>query len=223
MNIAIDGPAGAGKSSIAKGLAKTLNMQYIDTGAMYRALACKAMEKQIALDDEQSLSDLIAQSEIALHYDEEGQQRLIMDGEDYSEKIRTPEVSTGASKVSVFPAVRAALVAKQKELAKTNSVVMDGRDIGTVVLPDAEYKFFVTAKPIVRAERRMKEWHGKGIKVTQSLAEIERDIVERDEQDMKRKSSPLKAADDAIWIDTSDMNLEEVLAKILLIIQKKEG
>ena len=211
-NIAIDGPAGAGKSSIAKLVAKKLGIVYVDTGAMYRAMALACLENGTALEDEAAVSEVIGKVSIEIRY-EDGTQLVILDGKDVSTTIREERVGNGASTIARYTAVRERLVALQRELAKKQDVIMDGRDIGTVVLPDASCKIFLTASSRVRAERRYKELIEKG--QTCDLDAIEKDIIARDEQDMNREVSPLRQAEDAILVDTSDMTIDEVVARIL--------
>lgn len=210
-NIAIDGPAGAGKSSIAKLVAKEMGIFYVDTGAMYRAMALACLDAGIDTDDEAAVSEKIGQVSIEIRY-EGGTQLVILDGSDVSKIIREERVGKGASAIARYTAVRERLVALQRELAAKQDVIMDGRDIGTVVLPDASLKIFLTASSRVRAQRRCLELQEKG--ETCDLDEIEADIIARDEQDMNRAVSPLKQAEDAILVDTSDMTIEEVVARI---------
>lgn len=215
MNIAIDGPAGAGKSSVAKAIAKTLRMVYVDTGAMYRAVAFAANERGIDMQDEVALLDMIADLDISLSYDEEQGQHIVLQGQDVTDIIRSDRISQMASRISVHDGVRRAMVRIQQEMAERQDVVMDGRDIGTVVLPNATYKFFITADAAERAKRRMNEWNEKGMSVSQSLEEVKRGIEERDYIDSHRAVSPLKQAEDAILIDTSRMELDEVIRAVL--------
>lgn len=210
-NIAIDGPAGAGKSSIAKLVAKEMGIVYVDTGAMYRAMALSCLDAGLDLEDEAAVSENIGRVAIEIRYDN-GTQLVILDGKDVSTTIREERVGKGASTIARYAAVRERLVALQRELAAKQDVIMDGRDIGTVVLPNASLKIFLTASSRVRAQRRYLELQEKG--ETCDLDEIEKDIIARDEQDMNRAVSPLKQADDAILVDTSDMTIEEVVAKI---------
>ena len=205
IRIAIDGPAGAGKSTMAKLLAKDLGIDYVDTGAMYRAIALKLVRTNTDYNDADALASMLAETDVDL----DGS-RVLLDGEDVSGFIRTPEVSMMASKSSAVLAIREKLVALQRAIGHKKSVVMDGRDIATNVLTDAEYKFYLTASAKVRAERRALELREKGMDV--DLAEIEKDIIQRDYQDMNREHNPLKKADEAIEIDSSDMTIEEVVA-----------
>lgn len=209
INIAIDGPGAAGKSTIAKCLAKKLNYVHLDTGAMYRSTAYKALQNQISLEDEAAVCKMLENTKIQLATDGS----IFLDGEDVSDKIRTNEISLAASLVSKLANVRRMLVERQQEMAKEKGFIMDGRDIGTVVLKDAEVKIYMTATPMARAKRRYDQNIAKNIP-TGSIEEIAREIAERDLQDMTRENSPLKKADDAIEIDTSDMSIEEVTERI---------
>lgn len=212
VRIAIDGPSGAGKSTIAKRIAKLLGIDYIDTGAMYRAIGYKILQKQIGLDDKEVLRQLLVQTEIDFT---DG--NIVLDGEIVNDKIRTPEISKMASDCSALPEVREKLVALQKKMGQVKSVVMDGRDIGTNVLTDAEYKFFMTASATERAKRRWLELKEKG--ETADLAQVEADIAQRDHNDSTRALNPLKKAEDAIELDTTGMTVEEVVQKILEAIK----
>ena len=205
INIAIDGPGAAGKSTIAKCLAKKLNYVHLDTGAMYRSTAYKALQNHICLEDEEAVCKMLEHTKIQLLIDGS----ILLDGEDVSDKIRTNEISLAASLVSKLANVRRMLVERQQEMAKEKGFIMDGRDIGTVVLKDAEVKIYMTATPMARAKRRYDQNIAKNIP-TGSIEEIAREIAERDLQDMTRENSPLKKADDAVEIDTSDMSIEEV-------------
>lgn len=205
INIAIDGPGAAGKSTIAKCLAKKLNYVHLDTGAMYRSTAYKALQNHISLEDEEAVCKMLENTKIQLATDGS----IFLDGEDVSDKIRTNEISLAASLVSKLANVRRMLVERQQEMAKEKGFIMDGRDIGTVVLKDAEVKIYMTATPMARAKRRYDQNIAKNIP-TGSIEEIAREIAERDLQDMTRENSPLKKADDAVEIDTSDMSIDEV-------------
>ena len=209
INIAIDGPGAAGKSTIAKCLAKKLNYVHLDTGAMYRSTAYKALQNHISLEDEEAVCKMLENTKIQLATDGS----IFLDGEDVSDKIRTNEMSLAASLVSKLAKVRRMLVERQQEMAKEKGFIMDGRDIGTVVLTDAEVKIYMTASPMARAKRRYDQNIAKNIP-TGSIEEIAKEIAERDLQDMSRENSPLKKADDAIEIDTSDMSIEEVTERI---------
>jgi cytidylate kinase len=219
FKVAIDGPSGAGKSTIAKTAAQILGFVYIDTGAMYRtaALACLKENINIKESPEQAI-EIVNNISIDIDYIE-GEQRIFLNGADVSHKIRTPEVSMGASDVSAIGAVREKLVSLQRELAGTKNVIMDGRDIGTHVLPDADVKIFLTASSKVRAERRFKELLEKGTKV--SYDDVLSDIIKRDRQDETREVSPLKKAEDAVLADTSELTLDESIKLVLDIINKK--
>jgi cytidylate kinase len=214
IKIAIDGPAGAGKGTVSKKLAKLLNYTYIDTGAMYRAITYKALQKGIKFIEEDKISDIAQSTDITL----EGE-KIFLDGKDISEEIRKPEVSEKVSLVSKIPKVREILVQKQREIAKGKNVVMDGRDIGTVVLPDAQFKFFLTASLEERAKRRYRELKTKNVNV--SYYEVVKEIENRDTIDSQRETSPLKIAKDSIVIDTTYLSEEEVVEKLYNII--KEG
>ena len=220
INISIDGPAGAGKSTIAKRVSKELGYIYVDTGAMYRAMALYLLREGTPEDDMEAVSRTCLGADISLRY-ENGEQAVLLNGENVNGLIRTPEVSQMASKCSVNGDVRARLVELQQKLGREQNVVMDGRDIGTVVLPDAQVKIYLTADPRVRAERRYKEMLAKGEEA--DLDMIEKEIIERDHRDMTREISPLKKADDAVEVDTSHMNIEQVTETILGIIAERRG
>lgn len=210
--IAIDGPAGAGKSTIAKKVAKAKGFIYVDTGAMYRAMAYYLISCGISKDDEKAVGEKCEDAEITIRY-ENGEQVVLLNGENVNGVIRTEEVGNMASCSSKHPKVRKRLTLLQKELAGTNDVVMDGRDIGTVVLPHANVKVYLTASAAVRAKRRYAELSARG--ECCDLKEIEADIIKRDEQDMKRETAPLRQAEDATLIDSSDMSIDEVVTAIL--------
>jgi len=211
MNIAIDGPAGAGKSTVAKRLAKELGYLYIDTGAMYRALTLQAMRLGIDLHDEVKLNQYLQEHPIQLIL-EKGEQKVYIDGQDVTEAIRTNEVSQNVSLVAAHPLIRNTMVTLQRNLAKDGNVVMDGRDIGTNVLPDAKLKIFLTASIEERAKRRYKELKDKGFQGT--LNELIEDIALRDKKDQERAVAPLRQAEDAILIETSHLSIEEVVEEI---------
>lgn len=211
FNIAIDGPAGAGKSTIAKKLAKKTAFIYVDTGAMYRAMAYYFLTNHIATDDEAALKDACEKIMIELAY-EDGVQKVLLNGEDISGEIRREEVGNMASATSGYGFVRAKLLSLQQDVAAKNDVIMDGRDIGTCVLPGAQLKVYLTASVQTRAQRRYKELQEKGEACV--LADIERDIEERDYRDMHRKIAPLKAAEDAKILDSSDLTIDEVVEAI---------
>ncbi len=218
MTIAIDGPSGSGKSTIARALAREYGILYLDTGAMYRACALKALQCGVSVETDEEAAALMRDLSLEIEY-REGMQHTILDGKDVSEEIRRPEVSMAASTVSKFPAVRAKMVEKQREIAARMSCILDGRDIGTHVLPDADFKFFLTARAEIRAARRYEELTAKGFSV--DLAALTEEIIARDLQDSTRAVSPLKKAADAIEIDTSEMTIDEVLSAIRQIIQEK--
>lgn len=216
-NIAIDGPAGAGKSTIAKKLAADLGYVYVDTGAMYRAMAYYFLQNNIAADDEAAISAACPDVNVTIEY-KDGAQQVILNGENVNGVIRNEEVGNMASATSVYPVVRIKLVELQRQLAAKQSVIMDGRDIGTVVLPDANVKIYLTASSKVRAKRRYDELTAKGEKC--DLDAIEQDIIDRDYRDMHRETSPLKQADDAVLLDSSDLDIDGVVAKMKEIIKE---
>ena len=215
ISIAIDGPAAAGKSTIAKMVAKKLNYTYIDTGAMYRCVAYATLKQGLAFEDEKAVSDLLKNMQIEMK--PEG--TIYLNGEDVTSSIRQNEVSMGASIVSKYQAVREFLVEKQRDMAQGGGVILDGRDIGTVVLKDAELKIYQIASIECRALRRHKENLERGM--ASDLEAIKKEIAMRDEQDMNRQISPLKKADDAIEIDTSEMSLEEVVSRVMELVESK--
>ncbi|MBE6773916.1 MAG: (d)CMP kinase [Clostridia bacterium] len=218
INVAIDGPAGAGKSTISRKAAAELGYIYIDTGALYRTVGLNALRMGVDIQDDSAvISTLTDDLSVELRFID-GEQRMFLNGEDVSSDIRTPEASMAASRVSAVPKVRAYLFDLQKNLAKTNNCIMDGRDIGTVVLPDADVKIFLTASPEARAERRFKELQEKGINTP--YEEVLADMIKRDYDDSHRAIAPLKQADDAILCDTSNIGLEE---SIRLIIDTIKG
>lgn len=217
-NIAIDGPAGAGKSTIAKRLAAELGFIYVDTGAMYRALAYFFMQRGIAPEQEEAASAACADADVTIRY-EGGAQQVILNGENVNAVIRTEEVSRTASVTSAYPAVRSKLVSLQKRLAASENVIMDGRDIGTVVLPDADAKIYLTASAAVRAKRRYDELTEKG--AVCDLGQIEQDIIDRDYRDMHREISPLKQAEDAVLLDSSGLDIDGVVAEMKRILREK--
>lgn len=218
MNIAIDGPAGAGKSSIAKLVAKDMNFIYVDTGAMFRAMAYYFLSNGIDPQDEEAVRAGCGEINIQIEY-EEGVQHIYLNNIDVSFEIRKEEVGKNASVVAKYPVIRTKLLELQRAMAAENDVIMDGRDIGTVVLPDAEAKIFLTASSRVRAERRYKELKEKGEDC--DLDKIEEDIIARDKQDMSREIAPLKQAEDAVFVDTSYMTIPEVVATIREIAESK--
>ena len=217
FNVAIDGPAGAGKSTIAKAAAKELGFIYVDTGALYRAIAYNAVTKGV-IDDTQKIIDMLTDTNVELkHVD--GVQAVYLNGDDVSAYIRTPEISMGASKVSAIPQVREFLLNLQRDIAQKNNVIMDGRDIATVVLPNADVKIFLFASPECRAQRRYKELMEKGEDVT--LEDVLADVNQRDYQDSHREIAPLKPSDDSVMADTSKLNLEESIQLIINIIKER--
>lgn len=207
-SIAIDGPGGAGKSTIARRAAAELGFVYVDTGAIYRAVACAALSRGIDPSDEDAVSALLPSLQLELRWTEDGVQHVWLNGADISSELRTPAVSTAASRVSALPVVRQFLLEQQRVVARTHDVIMDGRDIGTVVLPDADVKIFLSASPEVRARRRWLELQEKG-DTTSSYEDVLENVVSRDRIDMTREESPLRRADDAINLDNSDMSIEE--------------
>lgn len=217
--IAIDGPSGAGKSSLARKLAEEFSFIYVDTGAIYRTLALAAIRAGVDRKDEASLMELLPKLEITMAYNDSGEQRMYLDGEDVSEIIRTPEVSVGASDVSAHGRVREYLLEMQRRMARENDVIMDGRDIGTVILPDAQLKIFLTASSKARAERRMKELLARGTDAT--FEEVLKDIEYRDAQDSAREAAPLKMAEDAILVDTSDIDFQASFELLKSIVTEK--
>ncbi len=217
--IAIDGPAGAGKSTIARKVAKQKGFIYVDTGAMYRAMAYYLLTKKVNPEDEHGIEENCKNADITICY-EGGEQVVLLNGENVNGVIRREEVGNMASASSPNPKVRERLTLLQKELAKTNNVVMDGRDIGTCVLPDADVKVYLTASARVRAKRRFDELSEKGISC--DIEQIEADIMKRDEQDMTRKVAPLKQAEDAVLVDSSNMSIDEVVGVILDLCEKCE-
>lgn len=217
INVAIDGPAGAGKSTIARGVSKKLGFIYVDTGALYRAIALSAIRNGV-IDDNEKLAQMLLSTNVELKFDSDGVQCVILNGEDVSSLIRTPEISMGASKVSGVPKVRAFLLDLQRNIAKSNNVIMDGRDIGSVVLPNAEVKIFLTASPECRAERRYKELIEKGENVT--FEEVLADVNQRDYQDSHREIAPMKPCEDSIMADTTGNTLEESVEMIINIVRE---
>lgn len=216
--VALDGPAGAGKSSIAKKAAKALDYIYIDTGALYRTIGLAASRNNIEPIPSQEVEALLSKIKVDLTFNEQGEQIVLLDNEDVSGLIRTPEASMMASKISAIPAVRAYLLDLQRNMAKSHNVIMDGRDIGTVVLPNAQVKIFLTASPEIRAERRYKELVEKGMDV--SYDDILKDVIERDYNDTHRATAPLKPAEGCIIVDTTDINFEQSVEKIITVIKE---
>ncbi len=218
FNLAIDGPAGAGKSTIAKAAAAKLGAVYVDTGAMYRTIALYLLESKTDVEDEQALAEALEQIEVKLAY-EDGAQQMYLNGRNVSGLIRTEAVSRMASISAAKPIVREKLLAMQRDIAASMDVIMDGRDIGTRILPGAQLKIFLTASPEARALRRFKEYEAKGEAV--SLKEIEEDIRQRDKRDEEREVSPLKQAEDAYLLDSSDMTIDEVVETICRMAHEK--
>lgn len=220
-SIAIDGPSGAGKSSQARRLAKALGFIYVDTGAIYRTVGLAAYRRGIDRRDEEAVCALLPELDIKMRYNEIGEQCMILNGEDVSSDIRLPEISICASDVSAHGKVRAYLLEMQRKLARENNVIMDGRDIGTVVLPDAELKIFLTASAEARAQRRLKENMEKGMDV--SFEQVLADIIYRDEQDSGREAAPLKQAEDAVLVDSSELDFDETFACLCSVVAEKLG
>jgi len=220
--VAIDGPAGAGKSTIARRLALHFGLLNLETGAMYRAFALKALRASIPLDNSTALERLAAETSIRLHAGED-ENRVLLDGEDVTGLIRNPAVTEAASRVSVFPAIRAWMVRLQQQLGAQGGVVMEGRDIGTVVFPHAEVKIFLDAAPEVRGQRRYEQLGQQGVTPTPPPEEIIRDLRARDERDRNRADSPLKPAPDSVILDSTAMTLEEVVAAAQAIVEAKLG
>ncbi len=218
-SVAIDGPSGAGKSSIARRSAKALGFIYVDTGAIYRTVGLAVRRAEIGSRDIEKIKALLPTLEIALRYADSGEQRMFLNGEDVSGAIRTPEISLYASDVSAFPEVRAYLMETQRRLARENDVIMDGRDIGTVVLPDAGLKIFLTASPEARAQRRLLELREKG--QTAEYEDVLRDIRYRDHNDSSRAAAPLKQAEDALLLDTTNLDFEESCSAVEKMIRER--
>lgn len=220
IRIAVDGPSSAGKSSLARALAKELGLIYVDTGAMYRTVALYMVTNGIDIHSADAVGAKLGEVALELAW-RDGAQTVILNGQDVGDKIRTPEISLGASAVSAMPAVRAFLLGKQKELAARGGIVMDGRDIGTVIIPDAEVKLFLTAKPEIRAQRRVLELRAKGIAC--EYEQILKETLERDEADRTRPIAPLIPAADAVEVDNSAEDLRNALAVALQIVKEKTG
>lgn len=217
INVAIDGPAGAGKSTIARAAAKKLGYIYVDTGALYRTVALAAVRRDV-IDDADAVAAMLPEISVELKF-ENGEQQVYLDGENVSSLIRTPQISMGASKVSAIPKVREYLLSLQQSIAKENNVIMDGRDIATVVLPNADVKIFLFATPECRAQRRYKELIEKGENVT--YEDVLKDVNERDYQDSHREIAPLKPSEDSVMADTSDLDPEDSTEMIIGIIKEK--
>lgn len=216
INVAIDGPAGAGKSTVAKAAAKELGFIYVDTGALYRTIALSAVRNGV-IDDNEKIIEMLSSITVELGH-EGGAQRVYLNGEDVSELIRTPEISMGASNVSAIPKVREFLLELQRDIARKNNVIMDGRDIATVVLPNADVKIFLFASPECRAQRRYKELIEKGESVM--YEDVLNDVNQRDYQDSHREIAPLKPSEDSIMCDTSELTLEESIQAIVNIVKE---
>lgn len=217
--IAVDGPAGAGKSTVARQVAAQLGFLYLDTGAMYRALAYKALAQGVDLRDGESLSELLSDTTIELYPAAGGSVQVVLDGADVTQDIRTPQVNASVSLVAGFSAVRTEMVARQRDMARQGGVVMDGRDIGTFVLPEADVKFFLTASLDARAERRYREMQRMGFDV--SLERIREEIEHRDMLDSSRPYAPLQQAEDALLVDTTDMEVEEVVTTMIDVCRQR--
>ncbi|MEE1318227.1 MAG: (d)CMP kinase [Ruminococcus sp.] len=216
--IALDGPAGAGKSTIAKRAAKALDFIYVDTGALYRTIGLAATRKNVTPEPSAEVERLLSQITVDLTFNDMGEQIVLLDGEDVSGFIRTPEASMMASKISAVPSVRAYLLDLQRNMAKTHNVIMDGRDIGTVVLPDAKVKIFLTASPEARATRRYKELCEKGMDV--KYEDILSDVIERDYNDSHRETAPLKPAEGCVMVDTTELDFEQSVERIITVIKE---
>lgn len=219
INIAIDGPGGAGKSTVARAVAKQLGFIYVDTGAIYRAIGLKFVRTGKSFTNENIISVLPGTELSLTHID--GEQHIIIDGEDVSSLIRTQEISSAASKVSAVPEVRAFLLDLQRDIARNNNVIMDGRDVGTVILPNAEVKIFLTANVEVRARRRHRELMAKGLETPDTFERVLKEVAERDKADSERATAPLKPAEDAVLVDTSDMDFEQSVQTVINIIRRK--
>ena len=220
-SVAIDGPSGAGKSSVARAAAQKLGFLYVDTGAIYRTVGLAAFRRGIGSRDRDAVVSMLPELDIQLRYGDDGLQHMFLDGDDVSAEIRLPEISIYASDVSAYPEVRAYLMEMQRSLARTNSVIMDGRDIGTVVLPDAGLKIFLTASPEARAQRRLLELEKKGQSVT--FEEVLRDIQYRDKNDSERDTAPLKQAEDAVLVDTTEIDFDASCAAVEKLIRERFG
>jgi len=218
INVAIDGPAGAGKSTVARAAAKELGYIYVDTGALYRAVGVNALRLGIDTTDAEKVTATLSDITVELKF-VDGEQQVLLNGENVSKEIRTPDASMAASNVSAIPAVRAFLFDLQRDIAKKNNCLMDGRDIGTVVLPDAQVKIFLTAKPELRAKRRYDELIAKGSEV--KYEDVLEDLIKRDYNDSHREVAPLKPAEDGVIIDTSDMDLQQSIDSIIKAVREK--
>lgn len=221
ISIAIDGPSGAGKSTISRKAAEIFGFIYVDTGAIYRTIGLASKIRGISLDDKAAVMEMLTKLNIELKYNESGEQHMYLDGKDVSRDIRLPEVSMLASKVSAIPEVRTFLVDMQRDMAKKYDVIMDGRDIGTVILPDADLKIFLTADVNDRTQRRYEELRTKGM--IKPFDEVLAEMKQRDEQDTLRAAAPLKAAEDAVMLDTSGNTLEQSVAEVCRLIADRTG
>lgn len=221
ISVAIDGPSGAGKSTIARAAAAKFGFIYVDTGAIYRTIGLATKLRGVDAGDSAAVIALLPKLVIELSYNEAGEQEMLLDGADVSRDIRLPEVSMLASKVSAIPEVRAFLVEMQRDMARRHDVIMDGRDIGTVILPDADLKIFLTADIHARAHRRYAELAAKGS--SDSFDEVLADMIKRDEQDTERAAAPLKAAEDSVLLDTSELSLEESIDAVCRLIRESCG
>ena len=221
LNIAIDGPSGAGKSTLAKAVASALQIRYLDTGAMYRAMALFATRRGVSVNDEAGLKTILDDADIRVKYDERGQ-RVLLGEEDVTDSLRTQELAMGASTVSAHPCVREKLAKLQREVGRNYDVVMDGRDITTNVLPHTKHKFFVTASPEIRAERRLKELRSRG-STLETYEQVLADIKLRDHNDSTRAYMPLRQAQDAMRIDTSEMTIDEAVTTLLRAVADKQA
>ena len=218
VNVAIDGPAGAGKSTVARAAAKELGYIYVDTGALYRAVGVCALRLGVATDDAAAVEGILGSVKVELKFTN-GEQQVFLNGENVSSEIRTPEASMAASNVSAIPAVRAFLFDLQKNIAAENDCIMDGRDIGTVVLPDAQVKIFLTASPEIRARRRYDELTAKGQQVEYN--DVLDDLIKRDYNDSHREVAPLRPADDSVTVDTSGLSLEQSIERVIQTVREK--
>lgn len=219
-SIAVDGPAGAGKSTIAKKIAKDIDFIYVDTGAMYRAIALYFLRKGIDGHDVEKITSECPNIRVTLGYDDQGMQQVFLNEENVTPYLRTEEVGRMASLTSAIPAVREALLDLQRNMAKTSNILMDGRDIGTNVLPDASLKIYLTASSAVRADRRYRELREKGVEC--DLHQIEKDIIDRDRQDMSREIAPLRQAEDAVLVDSSEMTIDQVVSTVIAEFEKRK-
>lgn len=220
-SIAVDGPSGAGKSTLAKAVAAELHILYVDTGAIYRTIGCYARRRGVDARDTQAVIALLPQVKIEMRYDAQGLQHMLLQGEDVTEEIRLPEMSLYVSAVSAIPEVRTFLLEMQRDFARKSSVIMDGRDIGTVVLPYADVKIFLQADVEVRARRREKELQERG--TPRPFQQVLAEMKERDYNDAHRSAAPLRAAEDAVVVDTSDLDFQQSKEALLAIIRKKVG